>query len=280
MVSDAVTKLAVLGSPIDHSLSPLLHAGAYRQLGLPWSYEAIDVDMASLADFLHGLGPEWRGLSVTMPLKRHLVSLLDGVDRVVELSGVANTVVLGDHRTGFNTDVAGLVRAFNQHSVHELSEVMVLGGGATATSALLACYELGAHSLRFWVRDPSRSVSIRRLARELGLNIEVNALTELEGVEGHPDAVISTIPNGATVDLLFSTSLRRTAVLFDVAYDPWPSALATSWHDAGGQTISGIEMLINQALIQVRLFVSGDPEQELPDEPAVFAAMRASLPTS
>jgi shikimate dehydrogenase len=278
MMDDHRRRLAVLGSPIGHSLSPRLHAAAYRALGLPWTYDAVDVGAEELAGYLDACDDSWRGLSLTMPLKRDVVPLLDSVDRVAALTGVANTVLFGDGiRRGYNTDVAGITRAFRAHQVTALEEVVILGGGATAASALVAAADLGATSARFWLRTPAKATALRELGAKLGVAIHVNSFTDAESSVGSPGAVISTLPNGSVVNIMFSAEARRNSALFDVAYDPWPTALALSWAEAGAPVIPGVEMLIEQALVQVRIFVSGDPARELPEEAAVMDAMRASV---
>ena len=133
----------MLGHPIAHSLSPVLHRTAYRQLGLDWEYEAHDVDEAGLPGFLDGCGPQWAGLSLTMPLKRVVLPLLDDVSELVGVVGGANTVVMGPAgRVGHNTDVAGIVEALRDIGA-ESGPAVVLGGGATAASALAALHQLG-----------------------------------------------------------------------------------------------------------------------------------------
>jgi shikimate dehydrogenase len=267
-----------LGSPITHSLSPRLHAAAYSVLGLPWSYEAIEMDAERLAGFLDTRDDSWRGLSLTMPLKRDVVPLLDSMDPVAAMTGVVNTVLLeGGTRRGYNTDVAGITSAFRRHQVERLDDVVILGGGATAVSALVAASELGATSARVWVRTPGKASSMQELGSKLGVAVTLRSFTEPESGIGQPDAVISTLPNGSVVNLLVSEQVRRHSVLFDVAYDPWPTALARAWSDASARVISGIEMLLGQALVQVRIFVGGDAERELPQENRVFDAMRASI---
>jgi shikimate dehydrogenase len=137
-------RCAVLGSPIAHSLSPALHRAAYAELGLDWTYDAVEVRSAELPAFLDGLGEEWRGLSLTMPLKRAVVGLVDSLDDWSRLSGVANTVVLGEGgRAGHNTDIPGAVGALGERVSAPLRSAVVLGGGATAASVLLALAELG-----------------------------------------------------------------------------------------------------------------------------------------
>lgn len=268
----------MLGSPVAHSLSPRLHAAAYNQLGLPWDYQAVDVTGDGLAKFLDTRDASWRGLSLTMPLKREVIPLLTSLDRVAELSGVVNTVIFdGNARRGFNTDVAGIATAFRRSGVESLGHVAILGGGATAASALVAAASLGATSARFWLRTPGKATALQHLANELGLDVTLWAFADANADVGAPDAVISTLPNAAVVNVMVPEDVRRGSIFFDVAYDPWPTTLAQSWMSVSAPVISGVEMLIGQALVQVRIFVTGDPDVELPDEPKVLEAMRNSV---
>jgi len=267
-------KLAVLGSPIAHSKSPLLHQAAYEALGMDWSYEAIDVTEDALPEFIAGLGPEWRGLSLTMPLKKAVLPLLTETDRIAEQTGGANTVLLdGEAVRGFNTDVAGIVRALQAAGLEQAHFVHILGGGATAASALVAAAELGADRVDAHVRDLERSAWIEPLANQLGLRVRIRPFAQADRSLDVPDLVISTLPGGTTTEAVYTDSTRRRSVLFDVAYEPWPTPLAREWESVGGRVVSGLAMLAHQALLQVRVFVSGDPLQPLEDEEAVLAAM-------
>ena len=275
-------RLAVLGSPIAHSKSPALHRAAYRALGLDWQYDAIAVRAGELPAFIGGLGPEWRGLSLTMPLKHDVIPLLTDLDRVAAATNAANTVLFGgteDSRTltGFNTDVTGLVRALADAGIARATHVTLLGAGATAGSALVAAAELGAESVEVIVRTPSKAQALVELGHSIGLIVTVAELSSLGSPERQADLVISTLPGGPVFAAEFPAELRRQALLFDVSYSPWPSALARSWAAAGGAVRSGLGMLLHQALIQVRVFVSGDPFEPLPDEDAVLQAMRGAL---
>lgn len=277
-VAGPTRRLAVLGSPIGHSKSPALHRAAYAALGLPWSYEPVDVAEDGLAAFIDGLGPEWRGLSLTMPLKQAVVPLLTSVDRVAEQTGVANTVLLDrDAVSGFNTDVAGIVRALGAAGLQSARYVHVLGGGATAASALVAAAELGAERVDVHVRDLQKSLWLEPLAHELGLMVRIRSFAQADRSLDVPELVISTLPGGASTAAVYTDSTRRRAVLLDVAYDPWPSSLGRSWQLVGGTVVSGLAMLAHQALLQVRIFVSGDPLQPLPDEDEVLDAMLTAV---
>ncbi|MFC4244580.1 shikimate dehydrogenase [Gryllotalpicola reticulitermitis] len=278
---DTATRLAVLGSPISHSKSPELHLAAYEVLGLPWAYERVEIDDQALAPFIESRDASWRGLSLTMPLKQTIQPLLDQVDRIGSLTGAVNTVLFewgGDavHRSGFNTDVPGIVRALNAVGVETVRHVHVLGGGATAASAIVAAGELGAESVQVSVRTPQRAESLRPLAAAVGLTFSIGAFDEPHADEP-TDLVVSTLPGGAEVPITFDAALRAHAPLLDVAYEPWPTQLGAAWADAGGTVLGGLAMLVHQALLQVRIFAGGDPFAPLADEASVLAAMLAAV---
>ena len=268
-------RLAVLGSPIAHSKSPALHAAAYRVLGLDWTYEAIETDGAGLPGFVESLGEEWRGLSLTMPLKRDILPLLHTADTLVEISGSANTVLLEKSGLrGFNTDIYGITRAFREHQVEQLADAVILGGGATAGNAIIAAAQLGAGHVSVVVRDPSRAQELHAIAERWGLTIDVGTFDSFH-FTGAPSALINTLPNGVAVPLTIPLDVVNQTVLFDVTYDPWPTTLASAW--AADRAISGLEMLLYQALIQVRIFVGGEPDKRLDNENEVLTAMRAAV---
>lgn len=289
-------KLAVLGSPIAHSKSPALHRAAYRALGLDWQYEAVDLSSADLEAFIASRTSNWRGLSLTMPLKREVMRLLNNRDEFSALTGAANTILFratadGTALHGFNTDVCGITEALRASGVHAASTVHILGAGATASSAIVAVKLLGAQKITLAVRDLARADYLVGLLEELELDFSFSLLgdpAEQASVTAQAspavdaDLVISTLPGGSQIGSIFSADLRHRAPLLDVAYDPWPSALALRWLDVGGTVISGLEMLMQQALLQVRIFVNGSATDALPDESAVFSAMRdaVSLPVT
>ena len=277
-----MTRLAVLGSPIAHSKSPALHRAAYQVLGLDWRYEAVEVTGATLASFIDSRDETWRGLSLTMPLKRDVLALVRSTDDTASLTGAANTLLFdrtggGLALRGFNTDVYGVAEAFREAGVDTLDRVQILGAGATAASVLVAVRSLGAQNALVSVRTPSKAAELVALGEAIGVTVTVRAFDEPEEAHDPYDAVISTIPGHAAHGLAFAERVRASSVLFDVAYDPWPSQLATSWTAAGGSVISGLGMLLHQALAQVRVFVGGTPDATLPGEADVLAAMRAAI---
>ncbi|MBF4624422.1 shikimate dehydrogenase [Clavibacter sp. VKM Ac-2872] len=274
-------RLAVLGSPIAHSLSPRLHGAAYDVLGLDWSYEAVECTGADLGGFVAGLGSGWRGLSLTMPLKRDVLPLLDLIDDTARLAGAANTLLLdgdgGVRRRGANTDVAGIVRAFAMAGIERGGRAVVLGAGSTARSALVALARMGAREVVVAARRPAQGRELAPLADELGLALRAVSLADAVDALRDADTVISTLPGDAAAAVPLPAAVPERAVLLDVTYAPWPTGIATGWGRAGGRVVPGIDMLVHQALDQVRLFAHGDDARPLPGEERVLAAMLASV---
>jgi shikimate dehydrogenase len=270
-------RLAVLGSPIAHSKSPVIQRAAFDVLGLDWTYDAIDITADRLTVFIDGLDASWRGLSLTMPLKRDVLPLLARRHELVDVVGGANTVLMTDDGlAGFNTDVEGALASLRGVGVTRLDYVHILGAGATASSLLVAVAGLGATRVVVSARTPDKARSLVELGARCGVDVVVRAWGVLDRSLITPDAIISTVPGGSN-DLLFAEPIRQRSVLFDVAYDPWPSELARSWMRAGGTVISGLDLLVNQALGQLRVFVNGDPDAPLAEEKTVLEAMRAAV---
>jgi shikimate dehydrogenase len=262
-------RAAVLGSPIAHSLSPVLHRAAYQALGLAgWSYEAIECDEAGLAGLLAACGPEWAGLSLTMPLKRAVLPLLDRAEPLAVAVGGANTVVFASgRRDGYNTDVPGLVAALTEAGIADPGRVLILGAGATACSALAALRDLGAGEVTVAVRDPARAGTLLAAGRKLA--VPVTLTSPERAADLHPDLLISTLPSGAADALAGSWGAGRPVPpqVLDVVYHPWPTPLAAAAEAAGSVVASGYALLLHQAAGQVELMTG---------HPAPVAAMRAA----
>jgi shikimate dehydrogenase len=266
-------KAAVLGSPIAHSLSPVLHRAAYQALGLAgWTYQAIECREAELPGLLAGCGADWAGLSLTMPLKRAVLPLLDWAGPLVTQVGAANTVVLrGGPRHGYNTDIPGMIAALAEAAGQERpappSAVLILGGGATACSALAAAHGLGAAAATVAVRDPARAGDLLAAAERLGVTV---TFTPFGGApDASVDLLISTVPVGAA-DHYAQRLAARTLLprcLLDVVYHPWPSPLAQAARQSGVAVADGFALLLHQAAGQVGLMTG---------QPAPLAAMRAA----
>jgi shikimate dehydrogenase len=278
-------RAAVLGSPIAHSLSPALHRAAYASLGLDgWSYDAHEVDEAGLPGFVAALGPEWAGLSLTMPLKRVALEVADTVSDAAAAIGAANTLVAGpDGWRASNTDVTGIAvslrharagsaaRGAGERPAGPGDRAVILGAGGTAQAAVAALAELGIDRVTVLVRDAGRAGELHDTASRLGVTAGISpvladpvaAARALSGA----DVVISTLPAGAA-DELAGAHWRPGVTLLDAVYAPWPTAIAAGAAAAGATIVSGLEMLLQQAVAQVEL-MTGRPGPE--------AAMRAAL---
>ncbi|MCT9139344.1 shikimate dehydrogenase [Streptomyces violarus] len=263
----APRRAAVLGSPIAHSLSPVLHRAAYEELGLSgWTYDRFEVDEAALPGFFETLGAEWAGLSLTMPLKRAVIPLLDGISETAASVDAVNTVVCtrDGRRTGDNTDIPGMVAALREHGIDKVEAAAVLGAGATASSALAALARICPGEIAVYVRSEARAAEMRQWAERLEVSVRVADWSDAEQALRAP-LVISTTPAGVT-DALARSVPERPAALFDVLYDPWPTTLAARWSAYGGAVVSGLDLLVHQAVLQV--------EQMTGHAPAPLDAMR------
>lgn len=267
------SRLQVWGDPIAHSKSPQLHSAAYQVLGLDWSYTRRQVSEESFESQLATLDESWRGLSLTMPLKDSAFRAAGRLDRHAEITGSVNTLLFGGELAGFNTDVGGIVDALADVGVSRAARVRILGAGATAASALAAAAELGAVEVEVRARRPDRGARIAAIGERLGIPV---TLLDFDAPFADRELTIGTLPGGAALPADTARSLAdHGGFLFDVAYAPWPSTLAAHWDRE--RAISGLGMLLRQAVRQIRVFVHGDPEAELSAEVEVVAAMRAAL---
>jgi shikimate dehydrogenase len=259
-------RCAVLGDPIAHSLSPVLHRAGYAALGLDWSYDAVRVPSGGLPAFLETLDDAWRGLSLTMPLKREAVGLASVVTDRARLAGAANTLVLrGPGLLADNTDIPGAVAAFRERYDGTVTAATVLGGGATATSTALALCDLGATSIRLLVRSPERAAeTVEAIGRHASTPRVLVGELAADPVEG--EVVVSTIPASAQADDLVARAMQAP-VVFEVLYHPWPTPLAAAAEAEGRVLVGGLDLLVHQAAVQFGLFTGED---------APLAAMRAA----
>ncbi|MFD7159115.1 shikimate dehydrogenase [Kribbella sp. NPDC059898] len=263
-----MTRCAVLGSPIAHSLSPAMHRAAYAALGMDWTYDAFEVAEDELAGFVASIGADVRGLSLTMPLKRVAIDLADTVDPVARLIGAANTMLFepDGSRSVHNTDVPGLVNAFAEQGITAADTAVVLGGGATAASTLAALRGMQVSEVTVVVRDVAKAERLRDLAAELGLRTSVADFSQVEQIGGF-DLCVSTLPGGA-VDPWAEHFAAVAPVVFDVAYHPWPTRLAIAAHRIGTELLNGLDLLVHQATLQVEMMTGRSP--------APLAAMRTA----
>ncbi|WNV77469.1 shikimate dehydrogenase [Geodermatophilus sp. DSM 44513] len=264
-------RAAVLGRPVGHSLSPLLHRAAYTALGLTdWTYDALDVGAPDLPVLLAGLGAEWRGFSVTMPCKQAAVDVADEVAPLPRLLHAANTLVRTD--AGWradNTDVLGVGTALQEAGVTGVDRGAIIGAGGTAAAAAVALASLGARSVDVVVREPARAGDLLRVLATLGVPASVVSLasTAVDRAVVDAEVVVSTVPVGGQ-EAVARLAWTAGQTVLDVLYDPWPTPLATAVTAAGGTVVGGLEVLFWQATAQVELMTG---------HAAPLAAMRGAL---
>ena len=275
-------RFAVLGSPIAHSKSPAIHLAAYRVLGLDWEYGRAEVQKGLMRTFIAGLDGIWNGFSVTMPLKEEASRFAEELDEYAKLTGATNTLFLDEFGKwhGFNTDVFGIVQAVTEARIGLVKHALIIGSGATATSAMVAISVLNPNAhVEVLARNKVSRKSLIALGKQLGL--KTTRAGGLRAASRVSNLTISTLPSGAldkqAARLIRAWTWKPKGALLDVSYNPWPSKLAEAWSAKGKRTISGLEMLIWQAVAQIRIFNTGSAEKELPNEVAVVSAMHIAV---
>ncbi|GAB4101122.1 shikimate dehydrogenase [Micromonospora taraxaci] len=268
---EATRRAAVLGKPIAHSLSPVIHTAGYAAAGLTgWSYTRIECAAAELPDLVAGLGPEWAGLSVTMPGKEAALAVAAQASPVAAAVGAANTLVRRPDGSWYadNTDVAGMVRVLIAAGVNAGAAVTVLGAGGTARAALAAAAQLACFSVTVVARRSGAIDELRPVADALGVALTPAGWADAPRHLSAADLAVSTVPKGVADPLAAEVAWRPGAVFFDALYDPWPTPLAASAVAAGLRVVSGLDLLLAQAVGQFEQFTG---------VPAPVEAMREAL---
>ena len=275
--------LAVLGSPIAHSKSPDLHSAAYRTLQLNWDYTRVELTTKHLLQFIETLDIDWLGLSLTMPLKEEALRIASEKSPLAIATGVANTLLRTTTGwTAFNTDVFGIQRALATAIEGTPKRIVIIGSGATAASAIFAVHGLYAGSkITVVSRNSKTATKLHKRASAHGFKIGTASMRKLRSLISRADLVISTLPSGALDEvahkMIRNPFFKPSGTLLDVAYDPWPSEIAKPFEAKQARVISGVEMLIWQAIAQISIFNHNNIDVELPNERAVELAMRHSL---
>lgn len=250
-------RAAVLGSPISHSLSPLLHNTAYEVLELQGHYEAVEVKSGELPNFLHKLEDSWTGFSLTMPLKEEVLTLASFVDPLSTRIASANTLIRGkDGWHASTTDVVGFQRALAAHGSENFEKVCIIGSGATARAAAAALDKRG-RSIIVLHRNPQRERAMVSCVAQ-GILSFLPWSTQLPQV----DLTINTTPAGVADVLANDPNLTAKGLYFEALYNPWPTALMRKWKTSGGVVVDGLDLLIHQAIVQVERMTGRQVEAE------------------
>ena len=274
-------RAAVLGSPVAHSLSPVLHSAAYAALGLDWSYDRVECDEERLPGLVGSLGPEWVGLSVTMPGKRAALAVASSSTERARAVGAANTLVRT--ASGWHadcTDIDGVTGALRANGfAPRAGDAVVLGAGGTACAALAGLVELGISSAVVVVREPARAGDAVECAARLGLPLTVSRWSDVDfdAVASAASVLVNTAPAAATAGL--ADSLARAPHVLDVIYHPWPTPVAEAVAARGGSVATGLDMLLHQAFGQVEQF-TGQVAPRAAMRDALVSATGGTVPLS
>jgi shikimate dehydrogenase len=253
---------AVLGSPIAHSLSPLIHSLAYEQLGIAGQYEAIEIQAGGLANFLSQTDKNC--LSLTMPLKEEAMKVADVITDIAGRISCGNTLSLRDGKWNLtSTDVSGFDYALKMHGIEKVDSVLIIGAGATARAAIASVSAITTN-VAVVSRNPERETAVTKAS-----SIDVTFLPwEITDALNDADLVINTTPGQAT-DYFLSAINKPRGTLFEVLYHPWPTVISKAWSDCQAQVIDGLDLLIHQAIAQVEIFTGVACDREL-----LYAKMR------
>lgn len=285
-VKQEVKHFGVVGDPIFQSKSPIVHRAAYSLLGVHWTYDRFLVNSGGLFDFLSERNSDWAGLSVTMPLKPEAFNLAYTSDITSQRIGASNTLLFeqAGRQTryhAYNTDVPGLRNALRNLDWTFGDSASIFGGGSTAKSSLLALHELGIQNVSVLVRNPSRTVSLQDLAKTLDMNLVIISSDDLKRPNDthFHGLVINTLPFEIEASKMNLTTrhFSATTQLYQVSYGEAQSSIVKLVEEQNGASSTGLSMLMEQALLQLRLFHSGDVEVQLPREFEIIAAMKKSL---
>ncbi len=245
-------RAAVLGSPISHSLSPILHKCAYELLGIAGSYEAIEIGPGGLAEFISSLDSTWNGLSLTMPLKEEALQVAGVIDPVATSISSANTLIQsGAGWQALSTDVNGFTFALEAHGITDYSQIGILGAGATARAAARAVARDGREI--YVVRRASLKSARREEAMRRAGQGSTMYFLDWGSNMAALDLLINTTPREVADDRSAYFDLRLGGTFFEALYDPWPTLLLASWRNQGFSTIDGIDLLVHQGIEQVAL---------------------------
>ncbi|RJS73047.1 MAG: shikimate dehydrogenase [Candidatus Syntrophoarchaeum sp. WYZ-LMO15] len=265
----------VIGDPIGHSLSPVMHNAAYRALGLECTYIPFRVDRKDLPDAIRGakaLGIQ--GLNVTVPHKEAVMELVDP-DPLAERIGAVNTIDLL-HGKGYNTDAIGIKRSLEEEGLNLKGAcVLLLGAGGAARAAAFSCLEGGA---RLIISNRTRSRG-EKLASELGGSVKAIGLerNEIASVIPGCDILINTTSVGMYPEVdkipIDPDLLHKDLIVFDIVYNPPLTGLLREAKQRGCKTIDGVKMLVYQGAASFKIWFGFDPPVDVM-EGAVRSALR------
>ncbi len=265
-------KLAVIGDPIQHSLSPVVHGAALEALGIPYTYQKVQVKKGELKEFLSYAKKEGlTGFNLTMPHKVDILPYLDEIEENAAQIGAVNTVKMQDGRLlGFNTDGGGYGEALRRAGYGFAGKrVLILGAGGVVRTLAFQAANNGAKEIRILNRTVEKAEEVCRLVQQMTSAVAESWTDEtlFKGCQ-NCDIFIQATPLGMHgaerdfEDLSFLSALPKTALVSDLIYNPPSTKLLTRAKQEGLATLNGLGMLIYQALLADRIYTGMDFDLE------------------
>ena len=259
---DAQTKLyGVIGNPVRHSLSPVIHNGAFKRLGWNAVYLAFEVKHVERAlEGIRGLG--LKGVSVTLPFKTEVIPFLDKIEGLAKKIGAVNTIVNREGKlVGFNTDCSGALEALEEKMDLGGKRVVLLGAGGAGRAIGFGLKERGCQLI---IANRSRDRG-ETLSRELkGYFIPMSSFVKMKAGELQADVVINTTSLGMVPQEretpIPKKLLRKGMVVMDIVYEPLQTKLLREAKEKGCLTINGLEMFIRQGATQFEIWTGRKPD--------------------
>ena len=260
-VRGSTRKVGVIGWPIEHTLSPVIHNAAFVALGMDWVYVPLPVAAARLPAALDGLGAlGFAGANVTMPHKTRAAELVPDLSHDARLLRAVNTIVVGtDGLAGHNTDALGFERFLREDTGFDPSgrAALLFGAGGGARACALALSRGGLAELSVAVREPSRGEDLRATLEGSGTALRVVSIDDVSEV--HADLIVNATPLGVHGERLPLPSLVPGVVGVDLLYRPSATPFQAEIREGGGSVFGGLGLLLHQAAISFELWTGQTP---------------------
>jgi len=273
--------LAVIGAPISHSLSPIMHNAAIAHLGLDYTYLPLEVEIQNLASAVEGLATikNFVGFNLTIPHKQEIMPLLREISTIAQTVGAVNTVKRTEKGwIGTNTDVAGFLAPLPKlNRDWQKTAVLILGNGGAARAVVVGCLELGCPMIHVVGRDQTKLQQFQQQvnAQMRGYNLRVHPWASLDTLLEFAGLVVNTTPLGMGKDVLGSpltssqiAKLPPQAIVYDLIYNPRQTKLLQLAKEQGLAEINGLEMLLHQGALALEFWL---------DIPAPIKIMQLAL---
>lgn len=267
-----MNKFALIGYPLGHSISAVIHTAGMKSLGIDGSYELLETPPEDLVGRIKSLKiNEYNGFNVTIPLKLPVALFVEEVDKYADIAGAVNTVKINPDKTlkGYNTDAMGFKRALPTDIDLNGKLAAILGTGGACRAAVLALTELGVKEIALYTRNiPNSLDTINYLRRKFPETYfeacQIEYIRDLSKfailVNTTPIGMLGRSADMMPVDVTALSTMKKNAVVYDVIYNPKMTLLLKSAEKLGLRTINGLDMLIYQAASAEEIWLGRTPD--------------------